>query len=229
MKIDPEISGCSIVFVGQFNPAIFSPAWMFANDLERDDDATDVAVEVIHQDIARFSIDTRSYQIDRNRFQVNTAVAPWVLISDLAARLFGELLPHSPVRAFGINRNVHFNVKDDEVRIRLGRVLAPIEHWGEFGQMMEDGGSDEVGGLQSLTMRRISKFESYELQTNAKIEPSFRTDPRRGVYMEVNHHHKLVGLEEGHGALPAVEILQENFQPRVDEADAIVDTIMEMG
>lgn len=228
MKIQPEISGCSIVLVGQFNPSIFQPAWLLSHQIERDVDDESVKTEIVHPDVSRFSFENRAYTIDQNRFQIQTTVAPWVKLLDITVLIFAELLMHTPIRAFGVNRDAHFNVIDPATRHRVGRTLAPIEPWGDFGAQMEPPVADQVGGLQSLTMRRIQSNEKFDRQTNAKIEPSAHLDPRTGVYMQINSHFAIKELPKGHGANTAIEILAEQFQTCVNESDEIMNTIMEL-
>lgn len=229
MRIEPEVSGCSIVMVGHFNPAIFHPAWLEQHDVEPGARGTVGDEILVHRDISRFQIDTRSYHIDEDRFQITTTVAPWVSILDIVGLVFGQLLPHSPVRAFGVNRTVHFRVADAATRVKIGRELAPIGPWGDFGTDMEAEEFDQVGGLQSLTMRKQSRFDEYNLQVNAKVQPSVQIENNTGVYMEVNCHHNLQGLPDGHGANQAVEVLSARFEESIAESEAIIDQVMGLG
>ncbi len=41
---------------------------------------------------------------------METLKAPYARIRDLVLRIFKEQLSHTPLSAFGINRNVHFRV-----------------------------------------------------------------------------------------------------------------------
>jgi hypothetical protein len=44
----------SIVLVGNFNPAIFQPAWLAAKGLIRESEASAAVVEVIHPELAQY-------------------------------------------------------------------------------------------------------------------------------------------------------------------------------
>jgi hypothetical protein len=228
MQIQPEVSGCSIVLLGQFNPSIFHPAWLLAHGVEQDVPDDNVKTEIVHQDISRFSFDSRAYTVDQNRFQIQTAVAPWVKLLDITAMVFGELLIHTPIRAFGVNRDAHFNVQDQATRTKIGRTLAPIAPWGKFGEQMEPSETHEVGGLQSLTMRRLNSHEDYVRQTNARIEPSAHLKSPSGIYMQINSHFSIQGLDDGHGSEKAIENLAAQFQSCVNESEEIMSSIMEI-
>lgn len=145
MHITPEISACSVALLGQFNPAIFHPAWLHGKGIE--EEASQINGEVLtHGQIAQFSIDTRSYFVQPERFQLETVTAPWVKILDITTKIFGEFLHHTPVSAVGINRIAHFKLPSLSSRTKLGRLLAPIEPWGDFGQRMESSDDSLVGG-----------------------------------------------------------------------------------
>ncbi|MCY3768619.1 MAG: hypothetical protein OXG56_04525 [Gammaproteobacteria bacterium] len=136
MVNQPEISACSIVLLGKFNPAIFHPAWLEAKNIEPGVASVDGNL-LTHQDMASFSIDTRSYRVRTDRFQIKTYVAPWVTILDIITKIFAEHLFHTPITGFGVNRWVHHKLPSMDSRTRLGRELAPIEPWGEYGQGMD--------------------------------------------------------------------------------------------
>ena len=78
MRIDPEISGASIVFAGDLNPAIFHPTWLFANGVENPVSDDQLKIDVCRKDIAKFDIAETAYFIDQERFQIQTSMAPWI-------------------------------------------------------------------------------------------------------------------------------------------------------
>ena len=226
MANKPETSTCSIVLVGQFNPAIFHPAWLEGKGIEQE--ALDSDDDLLsHRDIAKFSIDTRSYLVRADRFQIETRSAPWVTILDIATKIFGEHLIHTPIVGFGINRTVHFGLPNVSSRIRLGRRLAPTEPWGQFGQGMDTDDISLTGGLQRLVMRRKSIVNGNSLETNVTIEPSVRITDNTGVYMHINGHHMLANLPKGHGSEQAINFLAERFEVAIEEAETVIEDMME--
>ena len=146
-----------------------------------------------------------------------------------ATRIFGEHLSHTPITAIGVNRTVHFKLPDMSSRIRLGRKLAPIEPWEDFGQGLDTDDVNQTGGLQSLTMRRKYLLEGGAIETNVTIEPSIRVEGNTAVYMHINAHHALANLPAGHGSEMAMSLLARRFEPALDEADAIIQNIMQKG
>ena len=229
MLIQPEISSCSIVLVGQFNPAIFHPAWLHGKGIEPE--TSELNGDLIsHRELTTFSIDTRSYFIRTDRFQLETSTAPWISICDITAKIFGEYLHHTPITKFGINRTVHFKLPSASSRVQLGRTLAPIDPWGDLGQEMIAGDNRPVGGLKSLTMlQRDVQLDSHISETNVTIEPSFEITDPAGVYMRVNAHHALNDLPKSHGSKEAIALLAERFDSAVEKAETIINTIMREG
>ena len=135
MRIEPESDEAGIVIVGSFNPRIFQPFWLAKQNLISDEAAENAKITIIHPDITAFEIEpVFSLRVERERFIMQRKVAPLILLSDLAGRIFGDLLPHTPLRAIGINRLVHFDVGDVKKRDIIGEMLAQGS-LGEFGVM----------------------------------------------------------------------------------------------
>ncbi len=225
----PVISSCSIVLLGQFNPAIFHPAWLEARGIEESATTSPDGDLLTHPSIANFSIDTRSYRVRTDLFQIETLVAPWVMVLDITTKIFAENLVHTPITGFGINRSVHFSLPSKSSRIRLGRILAPIEPWGEYGQGMDADDASLTGGLQTLMMRRSSLLDGHVLETNVTIEPSIKIPGNTGVYMHVNCHHSLADLPHGHGSEQAMNLLSKRFDTATKEAETIIEAMMKKG
>jgi len=228
MLIPPDISACSIVLVGQFNPAIFHPAWLQSKNIEHPDSSHDDDL-LVHQDVATFTIDAHTYLIRHDRFQLETRSIPWVSILDIVIKIFAEHLPHTPINAVGVNRTVHFKLSNLSARVRLGRMLAPIDPWEDFGRGMDADEISQIGGLQTLTMRRKSSVDGRDFDTNVTVEPSVRVKGNTAVYMHVNAHHALGDLPAGYGSEAAMSLLAERFEPALEEADAIIENIMKKG
>ena len=124
MRIEPEISGVNVVLIGDFNPAIFTPAWFALHSLLPKGTADNAELQVAHQQVTKFSTDWLHLQVGLERFLVETSQAPYIRLRDLVVRVFKDHLYHTPLKAFGINRNVHFRVGSLAERDRIGRTLA---------------------------------------------------------------------------------------------------------
>ncbi|MYC69905.1 MAG: hypothetical protein F4X17_04265 [Gemmatimonadetes bacterium] len=154
MRIEPEISGVSVVLLGDFNPAIFTPAWFALHGLLPESVTDSADLRLAHQQVTEFAADWLLLHVTVDRFSVETLQAPHIRLRDLVARIFKEYLHHTPFRAFGINRSVHFQVKSLAERDRIGRTLAPVEPWGAWGHDLDLYGKH--GGMKSLTMSQLA-------------------------------------------------------------------------
>ena len=133
MKKTPEIDEVSVLLVGTFEPVIFTPAWFELHGLLPRRVVESAEVAVAHPEVTEFKADWLSMEVRRDRYQVQTPVAPHIRVLDLILRVFREQIHHTPIRAFGMNRVMHFDVQSPAVRDRLGRILAPVEPWGRWG------------------------------------------------------------------------------------------------
>ena len=227
MRIEPEISGVSVVLLGEFNPAIFTPAWFAMHGLLPESAAESAMLEVAHQRVTVFSTDWLRLEVTHNRFSINTLQAPYIRLRDLVARVFKEHLYHTPLNAFGINRDVHFQVSSLTVRDRMGRTLAPVEPWGTWGHAL--GLDGESGGMTSLTMSQNDpEGRPKGGRINVKVEPSNRIGQGRlGVSVQVNDHYAINDTGPGTGER-LMKLFEDNFDTSLSRGDDIVDHIMSL-
>ena len=227
MRIEPEISGVTIVFVGRFNPAIFTPAWFALHGLLAEGVAEDADVQVTHRQVTAFKTDWLNLQVTVDRFTIDTTLAPYVRLCDLAVRVFKEHLFHTPLNAFGINLGVHFRVRSSAVRDQIGRTLAPIEPWGAWAEKL--GLDGESGGMTSLTMTQVNpEGRPAGGRINVTVEPSNRIgEGRTGVYVNVNDHYE-AEKENAENNEPLMELLENNFQTSLVHSEGIIDHVMSL-
>ena len=134
MRISPQIDRATIVLVGRFNPAIFQPAWFALHKMIGQKEAETADIELIHKEVSQFKLDQFEFQVLADRFAITSLDTHPEHIRDLVISCFGQFLPHTPVRAMGINRAVHFDTGDFEVRDCVGGRLAPKDAWGAWGE-----------------------------------------------------------------------------------------------
>lgn len=227
MRIEPEISGVAVVLLGDFNPAIFTPAWFVMHGLLPKAAADNADLQVAHRQVTAFSTDWLRLQVTSDRFVADTAQAPHIRVRDLVMRVFKEHLTHMPTRAMGINRTVHFRVASFAERDRIGRALAPVEPWGRWG--VELGLDGEHGGMTSLTMSQIRpEGRPQGGRINVKVEPSSRIgDGRSGIFVEVNDHYAVHGTDTG-GSSQLMGFLDRDFDTSIRRSDGIIDHIMSL-
>lgn len=227
MRIEPEISGVSIVLLGQFNPAIFTPAWFAMHGILPKSVEANAKLQIAHPQVTVFASDWLQLEVATDRFRVETLQAPYIRLRDLVVRVFKEHLHHTPVNAFGINRDVHFQVSSVAARDRIGRTLAPVEPWGDWKHSLGSGG--QHGGMTSLTMSQVDpEGRPKGGRLNVTVEPSNRIGHgRAGVYVRVNDHYSID--DSGPGALERLmELFEADFEASLKRSDILIDHIMSM-
>ncbi|XUJ34097.1 hypothetical protein ACQ5SK_43565 [Bradyrhizobium japonicum] len=182
-----EISAYSVVLLGNFNPVIFTPNWFEKWGLLTEDEAANAEVSVIHPDITRFAAGGLTVQVELNRFSASGTQSA-IKIKDFVLKTFRDYLSHTPIRSIGINREVHYRLPNVGARVKLGRSLAPLAPWGEFGREMEEKPGKEVGGLLSITMHRQKEGTEIKGHVQATVQPSAIIPRNVGVFFQINDH-----------------------------------------
>ena len=227
MRIVPDISGTTIVLVGRFNPAIFTPAWFELHELLPEGTAEVAKLEVAHPQATAFNAEWLNVNVMVERFSVETVQAPNIRIRDLIVRTFREHLNHTPLTAVGINRSVHFNVNSLADRDRIGRTLAPIGPWGAWGEELGVDGTQ--GGMTSLTMSRIDPDGRPKGGgIHVRVEPSARIGKgRTGVYVSVNDHYQF-DVEQPEATEAVIRVVENDFDESVERSSKLIDHIMSL-
>jgi len=178
MQTSPQLEGITIVLLGQFNPAIFQPAWLAAEKLVRPQEAESAEVQLIHPEATVMRLEWLQLHVVRDRFQVGTIQSPYFEpLRDLIIGVF-SLLNHTPLVALGINHEYHFRLDSEQQWHALGNRLAPKSDWSLLNKP----------GLRSLVIegQRDDGFDGYIV---VKVEPSPRYE--HSIYVEVNDHYEL--------------------------------------
>lgn len=126
-----EIFNSAIVAVGSFNPAIFTPEWLEKHNLIGSDDA-DVAREsdrfVVSHQVTLIETGWFSLQVVDDQLALTGKGVLSPALRDLAVGIF-LLLPHTPVKAIGLNFFGHYKITTQDAYYRFGDVFAPKDIW----------------------------------------------------------------------------------------------------
>jgi len=174
--ISPEHEGVSLVLLGSFNPAIYSPEWLFARGLVSERERDTATIDIVSKQISQFSVADMVLVADQDKFILRTATIDRLMqVRDIAVGIFG-LLDQTPITAGGMNRDMHFASPSTETWHRIGHTLAPKDLWS---------GLIERPGLSSL------KIEGFRAEREVgvlriQVQPSKVIHP--GVHIQVNDH-----------------------------------------
>src|SRR5258708_5927832 len=175
-----EINGAAIVLLGSFNPAIFQPEWFARQKLLPQTEVDVAEIKVVAPPIAQFETERFIIQVTDDKFTaISKATTNAALLRDLVLGTF-YILEHTPVRAMGINRQMHFSVASEQLWHQVGDALVPKEAWNAVMQgrpgMKSLAIFTEKGGPQGGTL-------------TVKVEPSLKV--KFGVYFETNEHREV--------------------------------------
>lgn len=214
------------MLVGKFNPPIFSPAWFAKVGIISEEELEGVKDPLLHTEVAQFSVDRFNLQVMSNRFAISSPQEPFVRMLDDVLTIFTNHLPHTPLAMLGINYEVHFNLDSFEQRLALGRALAPIDPWGDFGKRLESDEEETTGGMAVLVMQENpADRQPGQGWRRVQIEP-LNTIGRTGVRIQVNDHFQLSNPKDENGVAQIIDILRTNFDASVHESKTIVSQLM---
>ncbi len=216
------------MFLGSFNPSIFTPAWFGWNKLLPEGTVNVAELQIAQQQITSFRAEWLDLKVLPDRFSLNTNQHPFVRLRDLGVRIFREQLPHTPIHSMGINRHVHFLVKDQRERDLIGRRLAPVEPWGDWGEQLQPDGSK--GGMTSITMSQIEvERRPTGGRINVTVQPSSQVGAdSTGVYVEVNDHFTVENPQDVGATAEIVDLLEIQFEESISRSGHIIDIVMSL-
>jgi hypothetical protein len=219
----PEISGASIVIIGEFSPSVFRPKWFVQKELLDEAEADSARVDVSSSEFVSFATTWLTFFADRQRLQVMTGSEPLVRVYDLALGLLPHF-PEAPVQHVGLNRDVHVKMRTEEAWHRLGDMLAPKTCWPQEFTQSESIDKTQRTGLRSLIMERPRQAPPG--YTHVRIEPSSAVKPF-GIYVGTNDHYVLQTNGEPVPASAAVDLIAERWKGSMAFADSIRTKILE--
>lgn len=228
MPYTADILTSSIVVIGHFNPAIFSPDWMEKNGLIGADDAEVVRqggagkqLIVSHQ-VTTFETKWFALQVLENQFSLTSKDALSPAFKDLAVSIF-QLLPHTPLTALGLNFLAHFKLANEQDYHRVGDVLAPKNIWDELYP-------NEHAGLANLTIRiqQGSREEAIKSKDEKRIAVQPSSKFKFGAYLTYNAHREISG--EGEESVRpgerAASIIDSEWESAWQDSMRVFDTVL---
>ena len=196
------------VLVGSFNPAIFHPEWLVRHELVPADDIQGASVEIVHQDISKFSFDWLGVDVLRHKFSARTNdPSKFDPLRDLLISIF-KILDHTPLKQLGMNLVIDYEFENEETWHKFGDVLAPKTIW-------QKSLPDRIG-LTNLTIQspRNDKFEGYLQVSIGPIEPKYQ------ARININNH---IELQNQGNLLSVPEIIAANWDDAIASAEQVAE------
>ena len=181
----PQADNLAVVFLGSFNPAIFHPEWLARQGMIQEADLENAKLDVSSQDISRFEVTGIGVEVLHERLQLYTRdLSREALLQDMAGSILAKL-PHTPIRACGLNSSHHYNLANEAYWHKIGHTLAPKDLiWNELL---------EKPGMENLTVKG-TRSGSYPGYVNVTIQPSSRF--KHGLFVSSNTHYGSLNQDE---------------------------------
>lgn len=211
-----EAEELSVVVVGSFNPAIFHPDWFLRQKLIADQDATEAKIHMVSTDLTDVQFGGLKLICLPDRFELRTSRISYAAqIQDLVVHIF-TLLPHTPIKACGINPAAHFRVGSMQYWHKIGHTLAPKEQiWKELF---------EQPGMRSLIIEAPQGGE-FGGEFNITVEPSPKYPPC-GIVVRSNRHYALpVDMVHAGATELLLRFLKTEWRPACEMAGRVADLI----
>ena len=220
----------TIVALGDFNPPIFSPDWLERNGLIGEEDAATARKDdslVVTKQLTRFQTDWFILEVIEQRFSLTgrgpLAASP--TLKDLAAGIF-LLVPHTPIRAVGLNFFAHYKFLIEADYHKVGDVLAPKTVW---NKVVAPEGDKDIG-LLNLTMQILPSKRGERPTTKDLRQVGVQRSPKvtNGILLSYNDHHEAAfdSDKDKASAESAVEVIYEHWEAAWSDATRIFDELI---
>jgi len=208
MQERPELSRIDVVFLGHFNPRIFTPAWFSAQDLIRATEAENAKIELIHSDVSIFNLPWLFVQTTRERFHVFTEQdAYFEHIHDIVLGTF-ERLEHTPIHSLGFNWSSHFRCDSVKEWDSFGYYIVPQAPWA--------GIFDSSAMLAVEVTEKEIPADQMQGRMQIRVQPSKKIT--NGVVFNVNEHYQINDVAKVTGCKEIMAKFRDNWKGSKERA-----------
>ncbi len=202
----------SVVLVGDFNPVILQPFWFSSKKLIGQDEAKGADIEVIHNELVRFSLNWISFDFTKKRLEFRTTQKPYYNpLKDLVESVIKII--DFKAEAIGINHIFDFSLRDADQYYKIGDVLSPLNIWkSEFNEPR----LKEVGIIESC------RKDGLEGMRRVTISPSSDKSIDFGICFNVNNHFNISKDKS-----EMLSILVEKWDDSIKDAISIATLVLE--
>lgn len=225
----PDIFSSSIVAVGAFNPAIFTPDWLERNGLIGADDANAARQSnalIVSKQVSVIDTDWFTLQVLDSQLTLSSKGGLSPTLQDLAVGIF-TLMSQTPVIAVGLNFEGDYKIGTLADYHKFGDVLAPKTIWNQIFPT-----ENQSIGMNTLSIRvqtgsRDGNVSPNQDQRNITVQPSSKI--RVGIHFQLNDHRDLTATKDDlTPAERAAKVISEDWQSSWTEANRVFDTVLSL-
>lgn len=188
-----ESEGASIVLVGSFNPAIFHPEWLLRYKLISKDDHKGAKVEIVHNELSKFSLEWLSIDVLHEKFVARTDDSSYFdAIRDLMCSIL-KILEHMPINQMGMNIDLSYKINDEALWHKIGDNLVPKGYWEALPERV---------GMKDV---HVESPRPDDLKGFIRVKVTPIRGEYNGVHFGVNNHIELKGYN-------AYNVLSDNWE-----------------
>jgi hypothetical protein len=223
-----EVFTSSVVALGRFNPAIFTPDWLEFNRLIGRDDAQGVRESVgkqqliVSNQVAAFESEWFAIQVLQDKFTLESRGALSPAFKDLVVGIF-QLVPHTPITGLGMNFLGHFKMRSADLYHRVGDVLAPKKIWNELYP-------DETAGLGELQIKIEQGTRERPVETKDVKRIAVKQSGlfKLGIFFSYNDHRDFGGSAEPsmRPAEKAAQLIDREWEASWQDAERVFDAVL---
>jgi len=204
------------VFIGEFNPVIIQPFWLASKGLIRDTEAKNAKVELIHNDVVKFTLDWVEIEVTKQRFSIMTSKEPYFEVTrDLVVSIF-EILKETPITQLGINHIKSFGFRDEATQYEFANKLSPLSFW-------EDEFEDpRLLQLEILDQKRKDGLPG---SSRMRISPAdLSLGINFGVSFNFNDHFVVAAGDPGRKG-EMVKLAASQYKPSMEAATKVIESV----
>jgi hypothetical protein len=230
----PKLHQASVVLLGSFNPAIFHPRWfgsvgaftdaevrLFEEGKHLKPDDLIITTEIAQLRLAsRFNIVAQ-----RESIQITDQNPPFNWLKDFVECTFSAL-PHTPVRAAGLNRELHFAIETKEAWWKIGDILVPKAPWEFFFQGHLATDVEHKAGLVNVTMRVHRVDKEWPGFLDLRVFVSNLGDQVLGI--ATNDHFDLSARKNDGALNPAIDAVRTHWLKSFEKSERLVNDVMKL-
>jgi hypothetical protein len=183
----PDAEEISVMLVGSFNPGIFHPEWFRRQEILLPQEVEDAKINVISPEVTQVRFLDLELDVFPDNLVLKTKDASRAeKLQDIVINVLARL-PHTPIKACGLNNTVQFAVADEVYWHRIGHTLAPKEPvWNDVL---------EKPGMQTLVIKGV-RGGNFPGEVNVTVAAIRTPKMPRGIFISSNFHYT-VPLDEG--------------------------------